>query len=138
MALADGFLVHKRVSYNAGGSRVASYSVSVAPASRVRPVVIACDTIYGGMTIDRIVSYGQSLGYNVVGAMNADFGYWSTRIPCGVVVEDGIYKTSPEQCNALAFTDSGAFIFTAPRGQYRTLGGRADRQSHPLLIRPAR
>jgi hypothetical protein len=114
VALADGFQYINRVSYNAGGSRVASYSVSLAPAGQVRPIVVACDTIYGGMTIDRIVSYGQSLGYNVVGAMNADFGYWSTRIPCGVVVEDGIYKTSPEQCNALAFTDSGAFISPLP------------------------
>jgi hypothetical protein len=113
-ALADGFQYTDRISFNANGKRVASYSVTVAPASRVRPIVMACDTIYGGMSIDRVVSYAQGLGYNVVGAMNADFGYWSTRIPCGVVVEDGIYKTSPEQCNALAFTDGGAFVSPLP------------------------
>ena len=112
--LAEGFRYTNEIRTNANGSRVESYSLTIEPHSPVRPVVMACDTVYGGLTIDKMVIYAESLGYNVVAAMNADFGYWSTRIPCGVVVEDGIYKSSPEQCNALALTADGAFFSALP------------------------
>jgi hypothetical protein len=112
--LTDGFLYTNGIYQSAGGELTEDYLLRVSPGSSVYPIVMACDTIYGGMTIDTVISYAESQGYRVVGAMNADFGYWSTRIPCGTVVEDGIYKTSPEQNNALAFNEDGAFLSVMP------------------------
>ncbi|MDO4749818.1 MAG: S-layer homology domain-containing protein [Eubacteriales bacterium] len=110
----DGFTYEKSISYADDGSRVVSFTVTAAPTAAVRPIVMACDTIYGGLTITQCTAYAEALGYNVIGGINADFGYWSTRIPCGVVVEDGIYKSSPEQCNALALTADGGFVSMLP------------------------
>ena len=63
--------------------------------------------------------YAEGLGYNVVGAINADFGYWETRIPCGMVVEDGVYKSSPEGNSAkMCIRDSlVAYYLPLPLGQ---------------------
>lgn len=113
-ALADGLTYENAVSRNSSGGRVETFSLELQPYSGVYPIVLACDTIYGGMTINNMISYAESLGYNVVGAVNADFGYWDTRIPCGMVVEDGIYKSSPEGNHAIAFTEDGAFASSRP------------------------
>ena len=94
-SLANGFTYENAFSYNSSGSRNETFLVENRPGSTVYPIVLACDTIYGGMTITQMISYAEGLGYNVVGAINADFGYWETRIPCGMVVEDGVYKSSP-------------------------------------------
>ena len=84
--------------------------MTIAPDSTVRPIVSACDTIYGGMTLPQAVAWAEGLGHNIVAATNADFGYWETRIPCGMVVEDGIYKSSPDTNSVLAFGPDGAFL----------------------------
>lgn len=113
-ALADGLTYENAVSFNGSGSRVETFSLELSPDSSIYPIVLACDTIYGGMTINNMISYAESLGYNVVGAVNADFGYWDTRIPCGMVVEDGIYKSSPEGNHAIAFSGGNAFASERP------------------------
>lgn len=113
-ALADGLTYENVVSFNGSGSRVETFSLELSPDSSIYPIVLACDTIYGGMTINNMISYAESLGYNVVGAVNADFGYWDTRIPCGMVVEDGIYKSSPEGNHAIAFSGGSAFASERP------------------------
>ncbi len=84
-----------------------SYSFTSTPGDVTRPIVLACDTIYGAMNINSIVSYAQQLGYNVVAAMNSDFFSMTTGVPLGIVVEDGIYKCSPEGYNSVIFDDQG-------------------------------
>ena len=112
--LANGFTYENAFCYSSSGSRNETFVVENTPGSSVYPIVLACDTIYGGMTITQMISYAESLGYNVVGAVNSDFGYWDTRIPCGMVVEDGIYKSSPEGNSALGFTDGKAYASYKP------------------------
>lgn len=107
-ALANGLTYENALSYTSAGRRVETFALEIDPSSEVYPIVLACDTIYGGYTISNMISYAESQGYNVVGAINADFGYWDTRIPCGMVVEDGVYKSSPEGNNAIGFTDGKA------------------------------
>ena len=113
-SLASGFTYENAFSYNASGSRNETFLVENKPGSSIYPIVLACDTIYGGMTITQMISYAEGLGYNVVGAINADFGYWETRIPCGMVVEDGVYKSSPEGNSAIGFTDGRAYASYKP------------------------
>lgn len=112
--LANGFVYENAFSYNSSGSRNETFVIESTPGSSVYPIVLACDTIYGGMTITQMINYAEGLGYNVVGAVNADFGYWETRIPCGMVVEDGIYKSSPEGNSAIGFTDGRAYASYKP------------------------
>ncbi|NCB50826.1 MAG: hypothetical protein EOM54_02920 [Clostridia bacterium] len=112
--LTDGLTYENDISYTTAGRRVETFTLENTEGSSVHPIVLACDTIYGGLTMPQMISYAESLGYNVVGAVNADFGYWDTRIPCGMVVEDGVYKSSPEGNNAIAFSDGSAFTSFMP------------------------
>lgn len=90
-----------------GDVRGESYVFETTPGGNVRPIVSACDTIYGGMTLTSVTAYAERLGYNVVGAINADFFSTTTRVPMGIVIEDGIYKSSPENRNAVLFDSNG-------------------------------
>lgn len=112
--LTDGLTYENDISYTTTGRRVETFTLQNTPGSTVYPIVLACDTIYGGLTMPQMIGYAESQGYNVVGAVNADFGYWDTRIPCGIVVEDFIYKSSPEGNNAIAFDDGSAFTSFMP------------------------
>ncbi len=111
LTLADGFTYINEISYNADGQRVETYRTELSTESAVFPVVMACDTIYGGMTIEEMIAYAEAQGYNVVGAMNCDFfsGY---KVPLGGVIEDGVYKSSTEDENLLIFTEDGAAVVT--------------------------
>lgn len=111
---ADGFTYEKAVSYNASGSRVETNLIDLAAESPVFPITLACDTIYGGLTITQMIAYAESLGYDVLGAVNTDFCYTATQIPCGMVVENGIYKCSSDLTNALAITANSAFAAHNP------------------------
>lgn len=112
--LTSGFTYENSISFNASGRRVESHLVDIAADSAVYPITLACDTIYGGLTITQMIDYAEALGYNVLGAVNSDFYHTSTKIPLGMVVEDGIYKSSPDWSNALAISDDGAFVSQMP------------------------
>jgi len=58
------------------------------------------------MTVSGVIDYAEDLGYNVLGAINTDF-FSSKKVPLGVVVEDGIYKCSPEGRTVISFDGSG-------------------------------
>lgn len=110
--LADGFTYTNAVSYDDDG-RAESFTLETERGSSVYPIVMACDTIYGGFTVTEMIAYAESLGYNVVGAVNADFGE-SNGVPTGMVVENGVYKSSPEGNSAIAFSDGRAFVSGKP------------------------
>lgn len=110
--LADGFTYTNAVSYDDDG-RAENFTLETERGSSVYPIVMACDTIYGGFTVTEMIAYAESLGYNVVGAVNADFGE-SNGVPTGMVVENGVYKSSPEGNSAIAFSDGRAFVSEKP------------------------
>lgn len=112
--LAEGLTYRNDISRAASGSRVETFTLETAPGGEVYPIVMACDTIYGGLTVSRMISYAEGLGYNVVGAVNADFGFWDSRVPCGMVVENGVYKSSPDGNNAIAFANGTAAAYYMP------------------------
>ena len=118
--LAQGFTYENAVSYDSDG-RTETHTLELSPNSRVYPIALACDTIYGGLTASSMISYAESLGYSVVGAINADFGE-STGVPTGMVVEDGIYKSSPEGNSALAYDGGRAFVSEKPSVTLRLRG----------------
>lgn len=94
------------ISSNSSG-RIESFMLTDLPGGEVYPIVMACDTIYGGMTITEVIAYASSLGYNVVGAINTDF-YSTYSIPTGIVIENGIYKSSAEWNTAVLFAADGS------------------------------
>ena len=115
MTLSEGFTYTHSISQNSAWKRVESFELESNLESNVYPIYMACDTIYGGMTVSAVTAYAESLGYNVVGAVNADFFYPATGVPCGIVIENGIFKSAADGWNALAFNADGtAFVSVAP------------------------
>lgn len=113
--LVDGLTYRNTVTVN-GGSRVESYSLELSPDSSVSPMLIQGDsTIYGNGNINRAVSLAQAQGRRVLGGINTDFFIMATGVPIGLVIEDGVYKSSNDGENALTLTDGRAAIVDRPQ-----------------------
>ena len=113
--LAGGLTYRNTVTVN-NGSRVESFSLELEPDSDARPILVqASGTVYGGASISYAISQAQAQGYHVLGAINTDFFAMSTGVPIGLVVEDGIYKSSNDGENALIITGGRAGILDRPQ-----------------------
>jgi len=106
--LTEGFRYTNEITYNAAGKRVETFMLDAGAASGVYPIVSAGDTIYGGLTEAAVIRYAEAQGRNVLAAVNADFFSMATGVPLGIVIEDGVYRSSPEDEGALYFGDKGA------------------------------
>lgn len=117
--------------------RVESFSLELNPGSIVKPILLQSDgTIYGAATINKAVKNAQSLGYQVLGAINTDFFVTSNGVPLGIVVEDGVYKsshTSSASNNAMLITDGLVTLNHHPQVNttlYNSRSGAAVSPSH--------
>ena len=108
--LSSDLTYRNTVSYD-GDKRVESFTLEDKAGGDVFPIVMACDTIYGGMTMPQIISYASSQGYNVLGAVNTDF-FTTNKIPMGMVIENGIVKSSPGDRNVLSIGYDGSYAVT--------------------------
>lgn len=104
--LTEGLTYTNTIYTNPSFGREESFALELSPGSKVTPMVMACDTVYGGLTVSSCVAYAESQGYNVVAAVNADY-FNSVKVPLGMVVENGVYKSSPAHEPAVAFLPDG-------------------------------
>lgn len=103
--LGNGLTYNNVVSENGNGRQESNFA-ELKPGT-VKPVVIADDTIYGGLTIDKTTEFAEGLGHRILGGINTDFFSRQTGVPMGIAVEDGVYKSSPEGCNSICFDKDG-------------------------------
>ena len=113
--IVDG-LTYKNTVTDNGGSRVESFALELDPDSEARAIMLqGSSTIYAGASINKAVSSAQEMGYHVLAAINTDFFSMATGVPLGIVIEDGVYKSSNETENALVIDQYGsASILDAP------------------------
>ena len=109
--LADNLEYTNTVTYGASAGRGESFAIRLAGPGDAYPIVMKGDTIYGKFKISGMVSYAESLGKNVLAAVNSDFFSMQTGVPLGVVIEDGEYKSSSEGLNAVCFGYDGSVSF---------------------------
>lgn len=113
--LTEGLTYRNTVTVN-NSSRVESFSMELSQDSDAYPIFLqASGTVYGAATINKAVSYAQSLGYHVLGAINTDFFSTSSGVPIGIVIEDGVYKSSAEQEDAILITDGQVTLCESPK-----------------------
>lgn len=113
--IVDGLTYRNTVTMN-NNSRVESYALELSPDSPAKPILIqGSETIYAGASITRAVANAQAAGYHVLGAVNTDFFAMSTGVPIGMVIEDGIYKSSNGDENAMAISGGTISILDVPR-----------------------
>lgn len=113
--IVDGLTYRNTVTSNSG-SRVESFSMELSPDSAARPILLqGSGTIYAGASINKVVSNAQEAGYHVLGAINTDFFSMSTGVPIGMVIEDGVYKSSNDGENAMAIVDGTISVVDKPQ-----------------------
>lgn len=113
--LMDGLTYRNTITVN-NDSRIESFSMELEEDSEVQPILLqASGTIYGAATINKAVSYAQGLGYHVLGAINTDFFSLTSGVPIGIVIEDGVYKSSPEKESAMTITDGVFDLVDSPK-----------------------
>ncbi|MBQ4382029.1 MAG: phosphodiester glycosidase family protein, partial [Oscillospiraceae bacterium] len=108
--LLPGYSFINEVSYDALGQRQETSVLTVSADSPVRPMCVTAPDIYSGASIDEVISYYMERDVNVVGAVNADFFGPVSKNPLGIAIEDGIFKSSPEDENILGFGPDGPFF----------------------------
>lgn len=64
------------------------------PGGDVRPMVVYGDTLYGRSNMNYVRDYIKEKGYTVAGAVNAAFFDMKNGLPIGMVVTDGILRSS--------------------------------------------
>lgn len=75
-------------------SQVREQVLTYEPGGDIQPMVVYGDTLYGRSTMDYIQQYLDKAGYTAVGAINAAFFDMSNGVPYGLVVSDGILRSS--------------------------------------------
>lgn len=112
--LTEGLTYRNTVTVNQS-SRVESFAMELAPDSETYPILLqASGTIYGAASINKAVSHAESLGYHVMGAVNTDFFSLTSGVPIGIVIENGVYKSSAEQEDAILITDGEVMLCQEP------------------------
>ncbi len=86
----------------------AGYTLELAPDSEVYPILMPGDTVWGGRTLDWMVEYAQSLGYNVVAGVNTAF-FNTPGVPIGIAVENGELQVAADEAYAFAVLDDGSY-----------------------------
>ena len=98
-----------------GNNRLQSFGFEYTPNSSVTPIVEYGNKLYGMSTINNVVKHAENNGYNVIGAVNADFFNTSTGIPTGIVIKDGALISSDGMWNGVAFAEDGTAYAGAPK-----------------------
>ena len=111
-AVADNLSLTNTISWDGSVGRQESFALSLTGSGDAYPIVMACDTIYGSLSVSKMISYAESLGYNVLAAVNTDFYSTMTGVPLGIVIEDGTYKSSPEGHSSVVVGSDGKFTFS--------------------------
>ena len=110
LALADALTLQR--TYADGDGAVKEQILAYTPGGDVEPVVVYGDTLYGRSTMDYLQAYMADKDFTVVGAVNAAFFDMSTGIPYGMVVTDGVLRTSGNVPTVGIEEDGGLVIGT--------------------------
>ena len=112
--LVEGLTYRNTITENSA-RRIESYALELSPESASSPILLqGSGTIYGTGSVNLAVSHAQELGYHVLGAVNTDFFSVSNGMPLGIVIENGVYKSSGAAENAMLITDGTISLMGHP------------------------
>ena len=105
-SIANGLDFLNTITVHPEAGRVESYTLEFDPDQDVFPIMVqGSGTIYATASINKAVETAQNMGYHVLAAINTDFFSYATGVPMGIVIEDGIYKSSSEGRPAILIED---------------------------------
>ena len=98
-----------------------SICLSTLPAAMSHLLWAYGSKLYGRSTIKDVASYIENEGKNIVGGINGDYFVLDTGLPIGVVVTDGILRSSDAWQNAVGFNADGTAIIGRPEVYFRAI-----------------
>ena len=111
LALSDNSQFNTSAAYHQTNGLENAFILEYQPGGAVVPIVAYGSKLYGRSDINGVTSYIKSSGKTVVGGINGDFFELSSGIPIGLVVTDGILRSSDAWQSAVGFlSDGSAFI----------------------------
>lgn len=130
--LADGVTYRNTVTSHASAGRVESFALEVEPGSGVYPITVqGSGPIYGSGTITRAVQLAESMGYHVVGGINSDFYTPGTGVPNGLVIENGVYRSSSGGFSAVTMVDGQLQLVPSPQVSITLTNQRTSQTDSP-------
>ena len=112
--LAEGAVLYSSTYYNSSSETTQAENMIIFQSGTVTPVVAYGSTLYGRSTISTTASQiNASTGLAVVAGINASFFEFSSGIPYGIEITDGVLRTSGNT-TAVGFTQSGGIIIGDP------------------------
>lgn len=99
---------------NSGGSKNEERYIVSTPGSGAVPVVAYGSTLYGTSTVKYVASHETSRGNEVIAGINGDFYMTDTGVPIGIVITDGILRSSDAGVNAVGMYSDGSVIIGTP------------------------
>ena len=128
--LGDGLTLTQHNSLS-GSTRLQHFTLDYVPGGTVQPLVLYGDELYGKSTINTVISYAEKQGLHVLAAVNSDFFFTSSGVPCGMTIQNGRLVTSDGMWNAVGFFADGTAIVDTPRLSI-TLTNETTGESHPI------
>ncbi|MEG2000901.1 MAG: hypothetical protein RR053_05880, partial [Evtepia sp.] len=114
--LGDGTSLTRQFFWSASQSdlRQENY-VSYKPGSTVKPTVSYGETVLTRKTVDNMAKTLEQSGRRVLTGINGDFFVLATGDPLGIVISDGILRSSASYLSAIGFLADGSAIIGKPQ-----------------------
>ena len=100
---------------NTAGNKVEEKYVEYMPGSGTVPVVAYGTTLYGMSTAAYVANFLAGRGKEVIAGVNGDFFFTDSGIPTGIVITDGILRSSDSGMTAVGFRADGTSIIGTPK-----------------------
>jgi exopolysaccharide biosynthesis protein len=138
ISLADNLEFITSVSSVEGIGRNESFEIKMTGSGDARPIVMFGERIFGTTTISSVICQAEELGKNVLAAVNADFFSVQTGVPDGLVIKNGVFKSSSTGHNAVSFGFDGSVHFSVAPTIEMTLHNHGSEHSNNegQVVRP--
>lgn len=110
LQLSDTAQMTSSVLYSSGNSSVRENIITYGTDSSVIPVVAYGKTLLGRSTMQQTAQYLTDRGMRIVAGVNGSFFDFNTGIPYGLVVTDGILRTSGNVASVGFFSNGSAVV----------------------------
>lgn len=111
--LGAGMELSKGVYWTGSDYRTENY-IEYSPSSSVYPVVVSGSKVSNYGNFSSMSGLMENQGKHVIAGINGDYYVVSTNVPLGIVVEDGVLRTSSDTNYAVGFRADGSTIFGKP------------------------
>jgi len=115
VALIDDTVLSNGVYWNSSSSdfRTENY-ITYTPGGAVRPMIVYGSKVCNQGSFANMAALLQKKGYNVIGGINGDYYIMSNNQPLGIVVTEGVLRSSDGGHHAVGFFADGTAMIGKP------------------------